>query len=113
MADSRKDSLLSVDDTSRLERELRHIGSVIATFSYLAIVVSFVSMSVTAAIFFTSTVLSQDRKVFFLGILGVCFIGLLTVVAIARQHPTTLLLFNILLAIMSSFALGLSISYAS
>lgn len=104
--------LKSADEQSRLERELRHISSVISIFAYMTFVASMVCISITAGIFFTSPTLNADRRVFFLGILGVCFLGLILVILISRRHPTTLLLFNILLAIISAFALGLSITYA-
>jgi hypothetical protein len=106
-------TLADPDKTSKLERELRHIGGVITIFAYVSFVVSVVCIGIIGGIFFTSTTLSPDRKAFFLGIIGVSFAGLISVIIISKHHPTTLLLFNILLSIISAFTLGLSITYAS
>lgn len=96
----------------QLESELRKFGSMLSTFAYVSFVTAMVCMSITAGVFFTSSTLSRDRRAFFLGILGVCFLGLVVVIIISRRQPATLLLFNILLSVLSAFSLGLSISYA-
>lgn len=109
------DTLDTREDASRiaaLERELKRIGNVISIFAHVSVITSIVCMAITGGIFFTSSTLSQDRKVFFMAILGVCFLGLLTVIFVSRNHPATLLLFNILLGLISAFTLGISISYA-
>lgn len=100
------------DVTSRLERELRTIGSAISLFGYMSLTASVVCMAITGGIFFISKTLTPDRRVFFLCVLAVCFVGFIIVIVISRKHATTFLLFNILLSIISAFTLGLAICYA-
>lgn len=93
------------------ERDLRHVSSVISVTSAITVAFSWIAGLVAAIIFFTSPGLSEQKKLFYLCILGVCVIGLQIVIWIARREPVTLVIFTLLCAFFSAFTLGVSISF--
>jgi len=98
---------------SDLERKDRRISVAIGISAWIGFVFSFVALAVTAAVLFTSTTLSPDKKVFFVGVLLVCGLALQLVVCISRNEPVALLLFTQLSGFVCALSLGLSISFAS
>lgn len=108
---SKQEPLIQVQENG-VERELKKLKQVVRINAYIASVFSLISIVVTATIFFLSSTLSSDKKIFFALILGVVGLGLLIVICVARSEPIALLIFSTLTIYVSALTLGLSITYA-
>lgn len=96
-----------------VERKAQRVSDALLISGWLGFIISLVSIAVIAAVLFTSTTLSQDKKVFFSSILGICTLGLLAAVILVRRDPIALLFGTQFLGFISALGLGLSITYAS
>ena len=109
------DALLPMDevhrDPSAAARTLRHISATIS-ISTIVIVYGWIVAGIIAVIFFTSPIITGQKKAFAICILSVCVIGLQIIICIARREPNVLLIFTTIGVFFSSFALGASISFA-
>ena len=101
----------TVEQVSNLKRQLNHISNVISIIAYIGVLLSLISSAVACAIFFVSTTLAPDRKIFFSGILGVCTLGLQIVIYLSRSDPSSLLIFTAVSIYLGAFCLGLAIKY--
>ena len=97
---------------SEAERKLRRLLAGITIYAFMNVVFSIVSVAITMGIIFTSTTLTQDRRMFFASILGVCTLGLQIVICVARRDKTALLLFSTLSGNVSIAIMCLAIPYS-
>lgn len=81
--------------------------------SYIGSVLSWIAFIVTAGVFYTSTTLTQDKRVFFATILAVVAIGLQILVWVVRSEPIYSLTFTTLIVAISFLSVGLSVAFAS
>lgn len=101
----------SADTASKLDRETRRVSTIISTSALVWNLISVSTLIVAAIVFFTSPLLSQDKKVFLCTVLGVCTVALQVVLCIARRDTSSLVFFTQLIAYISGVALGVSLSY--
>ena len=92
-------------------RELEHYGKTVAVTSYICFVLTMIATFILGGVFYVSKTLDQERKSFLLLIIGLCGVGFIVVMIIARRNWTTLLIFTVLSTFISGFSLGLSIGY--
>lgn len=101
-----------MSDLVQKNRELEHHGRTVAVVAYICFILTMVSTCILSGIFYVSKTVDPERKGFLLSIIGLCAIGFLLVMIVARRNSTTLLIFTVLSTFISGFSLGLSIGYA-
>lgn len=93
-------------------KEKTRLVNAIVVNSYIGSVLAWIAFFVTAGVFYTSTTLSQDKRVFFASILAVVAIGLQILVFIVRSEHVYLLAFTTLIVAIAFLSIGLAIAFS-
>jgi heme/copper-type cytochrome/quinol oxidase subunit 4 len=96
---------------SREVKEKNRIINSIVIGSYIGSILSWIAFIVAAGVFYTSSTLTPDKRVFWASILAVVAIGLQIVVFVVRSEPVYLNIFTLLIVAVSFLSVGLSVSF--
>lgn len=94
------------------EKKSQRLINAITINAYASLVLSWIAFFVTGGVFFTSTVLTPDKRVFFVSILAVIATGLQIVICVVKSEPVYLLVFSSLITLVSALSVGLSVALA-
>lgn len=93
------------------ERKERRLNNAVLINSYTDLVFSWIFCFVTAGVFFTSSTLTPDKKVFFVSILAVFVIGLQVLICVVKSEPVHLLIFTSLISKIAALSVGLAVAF--
>lgn len=101
---------LGVDAQYLLNKTHEQTLQTVKAAAYIGFILSIISLAITGIVLFLSQVIDHERRAFFLGVIVLCGVGLTLIMIVTRGHPTTLLLFTILMTFMSGISMGMTLS---
>jgi len=97
---------------SKDHKEKTRLQTAITINGYVGSIFSWIAFIVTGGVFYTSTTLTQDKRVFFASVLAVCAIGLQILIWVVRTEHVYLVIFTTLTVAISFLSVGLAIAFA-